>query len=97
MTPDQIEQEHGSFPLLEKLKLLAEWSPLLSRLQLVAIAKTPHEQALAVVSTLQWAAGKSDTTIDDEALKHVEAVLKTAEGQAAFEWALGKLFGGADL
>ena len=96
MTPDEIEQEYGSFALIEKLKLLAEWSPLLSRLQLVAVAKTPHEQALAVVSTLQWAAGKSQTNLDDEALRHVEAVLKTKEAQEALNWGLSLLFGEDD-
>lgn len=96
MTPDEIEQEYGSFPLIEKLKLLAEWAPLLSRLQLVAIAKTPHEQALAVVATLQWAAGKSETTIDDEALRHAEALLKTKEAQEALSWGLTLLFGEDD-
>lgn len=96
MTPDEIEQEYGAFPLIEKLKLLAEWSPLLSRLQLIAIANTPHEQALAVVSTLQWAAGKSETSLDDEALQHVEALLKTPEGQKFFDWIIRQIFGEDD-
>lgn len=96
MTPDQVEQEFGSFPLIEKLKLLAEWSPLLSRLQLIAVANTPHEQALAVVSTLQWAAGKSETDIDDQALRHIEALLKTPEGQQFFDWVLKQIFGEDD-
>ena len=97
MTPDEIEQEYGSFPLFEKLRLLAEWSPLLSRLQLVATARTPYDQAVAVVSTLQWAAGKSQTDLDDEALRHIEALLKTKEGQEFFDWAIGKVFGEDDL
>ncbi len=96
MTPDQVEQEFGSFPLIEKLKLLAEWSPLLSRLQLIAVANTPHEQALAVVSTLQWAAGKSETDMDDQALRHIEAILKTKEAQEALDWGLSLLFGEDD-
>jgi hypothetical protein len=94
MTPEEIE--YGSFPLIEKLKLLAEWAPLLSRLQLVAVAKTPHEQALAVVSTLQWAAGKSETDIDDQALRHIEALLKTKEAQEFIDWALSQVFGEED-
>ena len=94
MTPDEIE--YGSFPLIEKLKLLAEWAPLLSRLQLVAVAKTPHEQALAVVSTLQWAAGKSETDIDDQALRHIEALLKTKEAQEFLDWTLSQVFGEED-
>lgn len=89
MTDEEI---YGApFPLIEKLRLLAEWAPLLGRLQAVGSAKTPHDQAVAVVQTLQWAAGKSMTAIDDEALDHIEKVLKTPEGKAFFDWAVGKV------
>jgi hypothetical protein len=81
----------ANLPILEKLKLLAEWAPLLGRLQAVVTAETPHEQAVAVVKTLQWAAGKSGTELDDEALFHLEALLKTPEGQAFFTWIVGKV------
>jgi hypothetical protein len=94
MTAAFDEQEFGAgLDLFSKLKLLAEWAPLLNRLQMVALAKEPHDQALAVVSALQWAAGKSTTDIDDQALAHVEAVLKTKEGQAMFNWVVGKIGG----
>ncbi len=86
------EELYGAgFPLLEKLKLLAEWAPLLARLQAVGDAKTPHERAVAVVKTLQWAAGKSATEVDDEALGHFEAVLKTPEGTAFFDWIVSQV------
>jgi hypothetical protein len=94
---DEVNEEelYGfGFPLLERLKLFAEWAPLLAQLQVIGTAKTPHDQAVAVVKTLQWAAGKSVTVVDDEALRHVEAVLRTREGKAAFEWAYAKLAGG---
>lgn len=81
----------ANLPILEKLKLLAEWAPLLGRLQAVVTADTPHAQAVAVVKTLQWAAGKSGTELDDEALFHLEALLKTPEGQAFFAWIVGKV------
>jgi hypothetical protein len=90
------EQEFGvGLDLFTKLRMLAEWAPLLNRLQMIALAKDPHDQALAVVSALQWAAGKSASTVDDEALAHVEAVLRTKEGQSFFNWAVGKI-GGTD-
>jgi hypothetical protein len=54
-------------------------------------AKTPYDQATAVVKTLQWAAGKSSTSLDDEALFHLEAVLKTPEGQAFFNWVIAQV------
>jgi hypothetical protein len=88
------EELYGAgFPLFEKLKLLAEWAPLLGRLQAVTTADNPHDQALAIVKALQWAAGKSQTAIDDEALFHLESVLKTPEGRAFFQWAADKIVG----
>jgi len=81
----------ANLPILDKLKLLAEWAPLLGRLQAVINAETPYEQAVAVVKTLQWAAGKSDLELDDEALFHLEALLKTPEGQATFHWIISKV------
>ena len=89
---DNEEEIYGAgLPIFEKLKLLAEWAPLIGRLQSVMDAKTPYDQATAVVKTLQWAAGKSSTSLDDEALFHLEAVLKTPEGQAFFNWVVGKV------
>jgi hypothetical protein len=86
------DQVYGAgMPILDKLKLLAEWAPLIGRFQTVLDAQTPYEQATAIVKTLQWAAGKSSTSIDDEALFHLEAVLKTPEGQAFFNWVVAKV------
>lgn len=91
------EEIYGAgFPLLDRLKLLAEWAPLLAQLQIIGSAQSPHEQAVAIVKTLQWAAGKSTTSLDDETLRHVEAVLRTPEGKAAFEWAYAKIAGGIE-
>ena len=94
MGTDENEMYGAKMPLLDKLRLIAEWSPMLARLQAVAAAEAPHERAVALVDALQWAAGKSSTTLDDEALEHVEAVLKTPEGKAAFEWVVATVIGG---
>lgn len=81
----------ANIPILDKLKMLAEWAPLIGRLQVIASAQTPHAQALAVISAVQWAAGKSKTEIDDEALFHLEAVLRSPEGAAFFNWVMSKV------
>lgn len=86
------EEIYGAgLPIFEKLKLLAEWAPLIGRLQAVLDANTPLERATGIVKALQWAAGKSGTTMDDEALYHLEAVLKTPEGQAFFNWVVDQV------
>lgn len=87
-----MDDEFGAgLPLFEKLQLLAEWMPLLGRLQAVSEAETPEQRALAIVKALQWAAGKSPTDVDDEALFHLEAVLKSPEGRAFFDWVVKKV------
>lgn len=85
------EEFGAGLPLFDKLQLLAEWMPLLGRLQAVMDASTPEARALAIVKALQWAAGKSPTSVDDEALYHLEAVLKSPEGKAFFDWVVGKV------
>ena len=94
MSDNQLPEEFGAgLPLLEKLKLLAEWSPLLARMQAVLSADTAQDRAVAVIDTLQWAAGKSGTEVDDEALEHLESVLKSPEGQEFFNWVVTKIDG----
>jgi hypothetical protein len=86
------EELYGfNFPLFERLQLLAEWAPLLSRLQAVSAASDAHDRAVKIVRTLQWAAGKSATSLDDEALEHVEAILKSPEGRAFWNWLVAKV------
>jgi hypothetical protein len=76
----------GFLPILEQLKLLAQWGPLLARFQAIAVAPTPKDKALAVLDALAFAAGQTTTKIDDEAVANLEAVLKTPEGAALFNW-----------
>lgn len=86
------EEVYGDgLSFLAKIKLLTEWAPLIARLQVILEAKSPHDRATAIVDALQWAAGKSNTEIDDEALFHIEAILKSNEGKAAFDWAVQKV------
>lgn len=91
MENNDVDIYGANLPILDKLKLLAEWAPLIGRVQVIMDAKTPYDQASAIVSVLRWAAGKSATDLDDEALFHLEALLKSPEGQAFFKWAVSKV------
>lgn len=89
---DDQELYGASLPILDKLRLLSEWAPLIGRLQAVLSAETAYDRSLAIVKTLQWAAGNSrGTTLDDEAATHLEAILKSPEGKAFFEWVVQKV------
>ena len=76
----------GGMPILDQLKLLAQWGPLLGRLQTIAMAPTPKDRALAVLDALEFAAGQTKTTIDDDVVAHFEAILKTEAGASLFNW-----------
>jgi hypothetical protein len=90
---DENEVYGAGMPLLDKLKMFAEWAPMIGRLQAIAEAADPHSRAVAICAALKWAAGKSSTELDDEALDHVEAILQTPEGKAAFDWVVATLEG----
>jgi len=85
----------GGMPIFEQLKLLAQWGPLLAKLQPVIQAPSAKDQAIAVLDALTFAAGKTKTTIDDDVIRHLEAVLKTPEGAALFNWLVALLKVGA--
>lgn len=93
---NENEQLYGAgLPFFDALRLLAQYGPLIGRLQAVAGADTPYDRAIAIVGTLKWAAAKSErTNIDDEAVDHLQAILKSPEGKAFFDW-LVKTIGGA--
>lgn len=77
----------AGLPLFDALRLLAQYAPLIGRLQVIAAAPTAHARAVAVVETLRWAASRTEgTVVDDEAAEHLAAVLSSDEGKAFFEW-----------
>lgn len=94
MTEENLDDlECGGLPSLNTLKLLAEWGPVIARLQSVLSAPTPHEKARAFVKFALAISAKTKTEADDEALRHLDAILKTSEGAAFADW-LGSIVGG---
>jgi hypothetical protein len=83
---DQFGAMYGSLSIIDKVKLLAAWAPMLAKLEAVAVAKTPQEKAIALVAALRLCADQTKTSKDDNVLDLLEANLKTPEGQALVEW-----------
>ena len=76
----------GGMPIFDQLRLLAQWGPMLGFLQNVATAAQPKDKAIAILDALLFASGKTQTTVDDEVVKHLTAILKSPEGAALFNW-----------
>jgi hypothetical protein len=87
-----VDKEFGvSMSWLDKLRLLAEVGPLLGHLQAAFAESDPHKQALALIAAGRWAAGRTETTVDDEALQHIEAIVRTPEAQRGLAFLMAKL------
>jgi hypothetical protein len=86
---DESEEQFGAYgglSLVGKIALLAQWAPLLAKLEAVATAKTPAEKAVAIIAALRLAADKTATDKDNNVLDLLENVLKTPEGLALVNW-----------
>lgn len=78
--------------LWDKIRLLHEWSPVLSYVQEFLATDDVHERSLVVSNFCEWLASKTPgTTVDDELVKHVDAILRTAEGEAMLRWVAAKV------
>lgn len=89
------EQLYGAgLDFVGAIKLLVQYGPLLGRLQAIAAAATSYEKAKEIVAAAKWMASQTkSTTLDDDAVSHLEALLDSPEGRAFFDWVKG-LFAG---
>ena len=83
---EENNEQFGSMSIVAKIALLAQWAPMLAKLEAVSSAKSPQEKAIAMVSALKLAAGKTATDKDNDVLELIEAVLKTPEGVSLVNW-----------
>ena len=74
--------------------LAGEWfslvlnAPLIGYLQKFATEGDPFKRGLIIADACEWLASKTTNRIDDEAVRHIAAVLKTPEGEALVRWVL---------
>jgi hypothetical protein len=77
--------------IFEKLRLLAEWSPLLTYMQTLAAEDDIHAKAVIVAEALEWVATRTEIDWDDELASHVSDILVSEEGEAFVRWILEKI------
>jgi hypothetical protein len=77
--------------IFEKLRLLAEWSPLLTYMQTLAAEDDIHAKAVIVAEAFEWVATRTEIEWDDELASHVSDILVSEEGEAFVRWILEKI------
>jgi len=78
--PQPYESE-SLMTIWEKLRLLQEWSPVLSIAQEYLAEKDAHKKAIIVADAAEWLTSKTTTKIDDRIVSRLAAVLKTPQGE----------------
>lgn len=92
-TPQEIAQYGDSLSLWQSIAILKKWSPLLAFGQRYIAANDPFAKAIVVSECAEWLAIKTDSSLDDELVKHLAHVLKTPQGESLVRWAVGKVEG----
>jgi hypothetical protein len=77
--------------IFEKVRLLAEWSPLISYLQRFAEEGDIHAKAVIVADAAEWLADRTQLEWDDELVDHLADILRSEEGEALVRWILSQL------
>jgi len=93
MTASEQEQYGASLSIWEKLALIQAWAPLLTFGQRYLAAVDPFAKAIVVSEFAEWAASKTDSSLDDELVRHLADMLKTPAGEGFVRWAVGKVEG----
>lgn len=67
-------------PVVEQLRLLHAWSPLLGYLRRLSTTLDSRERAVIIGDLLEWVAEKTASRFDDRLAARLSAVLRTPEG-----------------
>lgn len=86
------ENQYEGLSIWDKMRLLSEWSPLIGFGQRFISEIDPHRKSIIVAEACEWLASKTRaTTLDDELVSLLSAILKSPQGEALVRWAMQKV------
>jgi hypothetical protein len=86
-----VDSQEGIVNLFEKLRLLAEWAPLMTFAQQLAAEDDMHAKAVIVSEAMEWVASRTDLEWDDELTGLLSDILISEEGEALVRWVIAKM------
>lgn len=89
----EAQDEYGAYDLSwwDTLAIIQQLMPLVGYAQRVLNEPDHYKQGIIVADALEWLASRSQTTLDDEIVKLVGDVVKTAEGERLIRYILSKV------
>lgn len=88
MTASEAEQYGAGLSIWEKIALINAYAPLIGFAQKFVSEADPFKRGLVVSDACEWMASKTNSTTDDELVRHIAAVLRTPEGEKLVRWGL---------
>jgi hypothetical protein len=88
MTAAEEQQYGNTLTIWQALRLLQTWAPLVNYARDFVATVDPYKKSLVVTQAAEWLASKTDSTVDDHLVRHVNAVLKTKEGEELVRFCL---------
>jgi hypothetical protein len=88
MTAQEQHEYGNSLTIWQALRLLQTWHPLISYGQRFVNANDPYAKSLIVAEAAEWLASKTDSGVDDQLVRHLSAVARTAEGEQLIRFCL---------
>jgi hypothetical protein len=88
MTASEAQQYGDSLSIWQKIALLNSFAPLIGYGQRFTQESDPFKRGLIIADACEWLASKTNSSVDDELVRHVAAVLRTPEGEALVRWCL---------
>lgn len=91
-TPQELDQYGAGLSIWEQIRLFQEWSPLIGYAQQLLNEPDSYKKSLVVASAAEWVASKTKaTSLDDELITRLAAILRTKEGEDLVRWGLSKV------
>lgn len=87
------QDEYGAYDLSwwDTLQIFQQLMPLVSYAQRILNEPDHYRKGIIVADACEWLASRSQTKLDDEAVKLVGDLVKTAEGERLIRWILAQV------
>jgi hypothetical protein len=89
----EAHDEYGAYDLSwwDTLQIFQQLMPLVSYAQRALNEPDTYKKGIVVADALEWLASRSKTHVDDEVVKLLGDVVKTAEGERLIRYILSKV------
>jgi hypothetical protein len=76
--------------IIDDVKLVREYWPLIAIGRQILAEQDPYKRAMLIADGVEWLASKSQTPLDDEAVRLVTEMFRTPQGEQFIRWAIHK-------